>query len=473
MSTTYKNLAKNTAMIAFGSFGSRAISFFMLPIFTRILTRDDYGKIDFFTTTVSLLMPFLTLGIVEAVFRFTIEDINDEEKSHVLSSALIINVIGTATFLAVSPILYKIRSISELVIYMVFAIAISSISSIFKTFVRAQQKLVVYAIGDIIHTISFATLGIIFVAVLRYGVQGYLLATILSGLTDILFLLIVGEIYNYISFKRISVSKIRSMLSYSLPMIPNNLSWWIMNVSDRYLLIFFLGFASNGIYSVSYKFMSLITILNGIFYQAWQISAVKQYNKEDKNIFYSNVFKILYTFLLFMIIIFAIILKPLVGLMTGSDFYEAWNYIPFLFLGAVFSAFSSFFGVGYIASKKSMGAFRTSIIGAGINFGINICFIPVLGIQAAALSTMLAFFAMWIARVFETRKYFQISVNWGILTFNLLLAAISLFANFIPTYGIALQVAATILFIYINRREIILILSKIKKAFISRLQRRK
>lgn len=473
MSSTYKNLVKNTAVIALGSFGSKAISFFMLPIFTRILTRNDYGKIDFFTTTVSLLMPFLTLGIVEAVFRFTMGDINDEEKSRVLSSALIINVIGTAAFLAVSPILYKIRSISELAIYMVFAIAISSVSSVFKTFVRAQQKLAVYAIGDIIHTVSFATFGIVFVAVLRYGVQGYLLATILSGIADILYLIIAGKIYSYISFRKISITKIKAMLKYSLPMIPNNLSWWIMNVSDRYLLIFFLGFASNGIYSVSYKFMSLITILNGIFYQAWQISAVQQYNQKDKNVFYSNVFKILYTFLLFTVIIFAIILKPLVSLMTGSDFYEAWNYIPFLFFGAVFSAFSSFFGVGYIASKKSIGAFRTSIIGAGINFGINICFIPILGIQAAALSTMLAFLTMWIVRIFETRKYFQITINWRILTFNLLLAAISLFANFIPVYGIAWQIAATIVFIYANRREIILILSKIKKAFISKLRRRK
>jgi len=473
LSNIYRILAKNTIIIAFGSFGSKAISFFLLPVFTRILTRADYGKIDFFTTTVSLLVPFLTLGIIEAVFRFTMDDINDEEKSIILSSSFLVIILGTVVFIVFTPLFYKMQSVSNLTIYMIFSMATSSTVSLFKAFIRAQQKLLIYAIGDVIHTISFATLGIILVAVLRYGVQGYLLATILSGLTDILFLLIFGKIYNYISFKKISVTKIKSMLPYSIPMIPNNISWWIMNVSDRYLLIFFLGFAANGIYSVSYRFMSLITILNGIFWQAWQISAVQQYNKEDKNIFYSNVFKILYTFLLFMVIIFAIILKPLVGLMTGSDFYEAWNYIPFLFLGAVFSAFSSFFGVGYIASKKSIGAFRTSIIGAIVNLSINIIFIPILGIQAAALSTTLAFLTMWIARIFETRKYFQISVNWGTLTFNLLLVAISLFANFISTYGIALQVIATIVFIYINKREIILILSKIKKAFISKLRRRK
>lgn len=472
MSNAYKNLARNTGVIALGSFGSKAISFFMLPIFTRILTRDDYGKIDFFTTTISLLIPILTLGIVEAVFRFTMDDIDDKAKSKVLSSSLVICIIGTVAFLVCSPILYRIHSISILVIYMIFSIAINSISAIFKTFIRAQQKLMIYAIGDIIHTTSFATLGIVFIAVLKFGLHGYLLAIIFSGIADILYLTIAGKIYKYISLGEISISYIKKMLVYSLPLVPNNISWWIMGVSDRYLLIFFLGFASNGVYSVSYKFMSLITIIKGIFYQAWQISAVQQYNQKGKNIFYSNVFKILYTFLLLMVIIFAFILKPLVCLMTGSDFYDAWKYIPFLFLGAVFSAFSSFFGVGYIASKKSIGAFRTSIIGAVVNLSINIIFIPILGIQAAALSTMLAFLAMWIMRIFETRKYFQISVNWVVLIVNILLVIVSLFANFITTYGIIIQIIAMILFVYINRIEIALILSKIKMVFMQKFRKR-
>lgn len=442
----------------------------MLPIFTRILSQTDYGKIDFFNTTISLLLPFLTLGITDAVFRFTMEKTGEKEKSVVLSSALMVSFWGTFVFLVLVPIISKIKSISELTIYMAFAFAINSILSILKTYIRAKQKLFIYALGDIVHTLSFATLGIILVAVLRYGIQGYFLSYIFSSLIDVIYLLIAGKVYKDILLRNISFHKVKAMLRYSIPLIPNGLSWWIMNVSDRYLIIIFLGFAANGIYSVSYKFMSLITILNGIFYQAWQISAIEQYEREDKGIFYSNVFKMLSIFLLFTVLLFAIVLKPMVMIMTGESFYEAWKYIPFLFLGAIFSAFSGFFGVGYIASKNTMGAFKTSVIGAMVNFGINILFIPIIGLKAAAISTMLAFFTMWILRVFETRKYFQIKINWIKLVLSFLLVSLSLFANFIQKIFImyTIQIATLIVFILINRKEIKAILLKIKVAIISK-----
>ncbi|WP_332881318.1 lipopolysaccharide biosynthesis protein [Thermosipho affectus] len=466
----YKVLAKNTVIISLGTFGSRAISFFLLPIFTRVLTKADYGKIDFFATTISLLLPFLTLGIVDAVFRFTMEKTGEEEKSGVLSSALMVSFWGILVFLVFVPIISKIESISELTIYMVFAFAINSVLSIFKTYIRAKQKLLIFALGDIIHTISFATLGIVFVVVLRYGIKGYFLGYILSSLVDVLFLLIFGKIYKDISLKNVSLQKIRNMLEYSIPLIPNGLSWWIMNVSDRYLIIFYLGFAANGIYSVSYKFMSLITILNGIFYQAWQISAVEQYKSRNKDEFYSKIFRILSTFLLLIVMVFSIVLKPIMRIMVGASFYEAWRYVLFLFLGAIFSAFSSFFGVGYIASKKTVGAFKTSVVGAMVNIGINIVFIPIIGAQAAAISTMMAFLAMWIMRIFETRKYFRIKNNWIKLVLSFLLVSLSLFVNFIQKIFImyTIQIATLIVFILINRKEIKAILLKIKVAIISK-----
>nr|WP_269844021.1 oligosaccharide flippase family protein [Thermosipho affectus] len=470
MEKEYKVLAKNTVIISLGTFGSRAISFFLLPIFTRVLTKADYGKIDFFATTISLLLPFLTLGIVDAVFRFTMEKTGEEEKSGVLSSALMVSFWGILVFLVFVPIISKIESISELTIYMVFAFAINSVLSIFKTYIRAKQKLLIFALGDIIHTISFATLGIVFVVVLRYGIKGYFLGYILSSLVDVLFLLIFGKIYKDISLKNVSLQKIRNMLEYSIPLIPNGLSWWIMNVSDRYLIIFYLGFAANGIYSVSYKFMSLITILNGIFYQAWQISAVEQYKSRNKDEFYSKIFRILSTFLLLIVMVFSIVLKPIMRIMVGASFYEAWRYVLFLFLGAIFSAFSSFFGVGYIASKKTVGAFKTSVVGAMVNIGINIVFIPIIGAQAAAISTMMAFLAMWIMRIFETRKYFRIKNNWIKLVLSFLLVSLSLFVNFIQKIFImyTIQIATLIVFILINRKEIKAILLKIKVAIISK-----
>ena len=468
MENKYKKLAKNTIWISIGTFGSRTISFFLLPIFTRVLTKDDYGKIDFFSTTVSLLTIFLSIEIAAAVFRFSTDE--KEKNKKILSSSYLIIAFSGILLLILSPLFSKLSTFfSEIKYYLLFSIILGITTAINKNYLRAKEKMLIFATSDIINTFSFATFGIILVAILRNGVKGYLQAYLIAQLITNIYLFTAGKLYREISFKEISFKTLKGMIKYSAPFVPNDLSWWIMNVSDRYLLIYFLGFAASGIYAVSYKFMALISVLNGIFYQAWQVSAVKQYEKEDRDQFYSNVFYHLSTTLIAVLLVFSVIMKPFVSIMVGSEFEKAWVYLPFLLLGALFSAFSSFYGIGYIASKESKGAFTTSVYGALTNLGINILFIPIIGIQAAAISTMVAFLTMWLLRIKQTKKYFTIKVNGKLLFLNILLVSTSLFANYIADFGIYIQLIAIIIFIFLNLKFIKSIL-KLADSYIKKLK---
>ncbi|HCF37571.1 MAG TPA: hypothetical protein DER56_00610 [Thermosipho africanus] len=450
----YKYLAKNTLWISLGTFGSKTISFFLLPIFTRVLDKVSYGKIDFFSTTVSLLTIFLSFEIAAAVFRFAAES-NLEKNKKILTSAYMVVFFLVIFLLLLSSLLEKINSFFlQIKYYLVFSIAFSILSAINKNYLRAKERMLVYATSDIINTLSFATFGILFVAVYKKDVIGYIQAYLLAQLITNIYLITAGKLYREISFKYASKSTLKEMIKYSLPFVPNDLSWWIMNVSDRYLLIYFLGFAASGLYAVSYKFMALLSVLNGIFYQAWQISAVKQYDKDDRDKFYSTVFNYLSLSLIMILLLFSMVMKPFVSIMVGNEFEKAWIFLPFLMLGALFSSFSSFYGVGYIASKESKGAFTTSIYGALTNIGINIAFIPMIGVQAAAISTMAAFLVMWLLRLSQTRRYFKLKVNWKVLNINILLVALSLFSNYIESYGIYIQVLSIVFFIYFNFEHI-------------------
>lgn len=449
MNKKYKHLAKNTILISIGTFGSKTISFFLLPIFTRVLTKDAYGKIDFFSTTVSLLVSLLSFEIAAAVFRFP-SDSEDEESKNFFSSSYVILVFSTVVLLAFFPLLSKISAFfSEIKYYILFSIILSIATSINKNYLRAKEKMIVFAISDIINTISFAILGIVLVSIYKKGVIGYLQSNLLALVITNVYLIFAGKLYKQFSYRYISLKTLNEMIKYSLPFVPNDLSWWIMNVSDRYLLIYFIGFSATGLYGVSYKFMTLLSILNTIFYQAWQISAVKQYEDADRDKFYSTVFYYLSTTLIVILLLFSVFMKPFVRIMVGSEFEKAWEYLPFLMLGSLFQAFSSFYGVGYIASKESKGAFTTSVYGALVNLAINIAFIPLIGIQAAAISTMVAFLVMWLLRLKQTKKYFKLNVDWKILGLNISLVTISLFSNFI-NIGIYIQILSVIFFILIN-----------------------
>ena len=68
----------------------------------------------------------------------------------------------------------------------------------------------------------------------------------------------------------------RQMLRYCIPLIPTAIFWWIMGVSDRYMVKWFLGGAANGIYAVAYKIPTILTILATVFMDAWQLSAITE-----------------------------------------------------------------------------------------------------------------------------------------------------------------------------------------------------
>ncbi|NMC63210.1 MAG: polysaccharide biosynthesis protein, partial [SAR324 cluster bacterium] len=335
------------------------------------------------------------------------------------------------------------------------------IHGVTKVLVRAEQKLKIFAMSDIIHTAVFASMGILLVAILRLGVIGYLLSQIIAVTVSTVVLFLFGSVGKYVIVSAVRVMQIKEMARYSLPLVPNALAWWIMSASDRYMLAFFLGFSSTGIYAVAHKFPMLLSILNTVFYQAWQISSIDQYNSPERQTFYSNTFRILYTFMFLGTILFSIVLKPFVTLMTGTGFQESWRFVPFLILGTVFHSFSQFFGVGYLAAKKTGGAFRTSGIGAAANIGVNLLLIPIIGIQAASISTAIAFFVMWIARLIETRRYFTVTINWTRLSLGITLVVVSLMMAYFGITGTVIQSICLLSFLILEKRTLKAMLKKL------------
>lgn len=469
----YRSFGKNTLVFAFGTFGSKAIAFFMLPVFTRVLTQVDYGKIEIITTSISLLLPLVTLNIVEAVFRFTLGKGTVEQKQTIFSSALTTGIAGFLFLLLFIPVFTHFGVSGSLLAAFLILFYLDIIHGMIKVLIRAEQKLKLFAVSDIVHTAVFASMGIILVAVLSLGVIGYLLSQIIAVTVSTVVLFLFGSVGKYMKVSAIRVRQIKEMARYSLPLVPNALAWWIMSASDRYMLAFFLGFSSTGIYAVAHKFPMLLSVLNGVFYQAWQISSIDQFNSPERKQFYSNIFRVLHTLMFLGTIVFAIVLKAFITLMTGSDFQEAWRFVPFLILGTVFHSFSQFFGVGYLAAKKTGGAFKTSGIGAAANIGVNFLLIPLIGIQAASISTATAFFVMWIARLIETRRYFAVSIDWAKLSIGISLVLVSLLMVYFGIIGTLIQIVCLITFISVELNAIRAMLKRVWLAFSGRRKKKK
>ena len=348
----YKSLIKNSVLFAIGSIGSKAIQFFMLPLYTRMLTTSDYGQLDVLQTTISLLIPLITFQAVEAVFRYSVDMRENKSASSVLMNGILLCLFGMLISLLLFPVFTRIEPFSSYLLFFYLILFFSMMNSVLKQFVRGLGKIKAFVASDLAYTASFVTFNIIFLVYLKMGLRGYFLSMVLAHLINTFILLVFGNVFKYLNFKSFDKSFMKTMLIYSIPLIPNGLMWWVMSVSDRYILTYYMGFDATGIYSVSYKFPSLITLVNGIFFMAWQLSAMQEYGKEGYEDFYKNIFGVLSSLLFLVTGLILLILKPLMSVFVADAFYESWKYVPMLLLGTVFQAFSSFFGTNYTASKR-------------------------------------------------------------------------------------------------------------------------
>ena len=114
---------------------------------------------------------------------------------------------------------------------------------------RGKELLLQYSIGNILHTLLIAIFNITFLLFLNLGIEGYLLAFILSNIIVAAYALIVGKGYKSFRLKRISKTLLFNMTKYSVVLIPNSFMWWIMNSSDRIMVSSMVSIAANGIYA--------------------------------------------------------------------------------------------------------------------------------------------------------------------------------------------------------------------------------
>ena len=381
----YKKLIKNTALITVGNFASKLLTFFLLPLYTAILTTAEYGVADLMTTTVNLITPFFTLIISEAVMRFALD--KECDKKQVLSIGLFVTLLGSVVMLVFSPL---IRISSDLKPYYVLFLLyyfVTAVHTILSQFVKGIEKVTVYASSGVLHTMTFIAFNILFLVVLKIGINGYLLSMVLSNLITILYLFLGAKLWQYIvPPKEISRELARKMLQYSVPMIPNSLSWWVSNSSDKYMLTFFCGVAATGVYSVSQRIPSLFATISTIFISSWQISAIDDFGSKE----------------------------------------SGWQFVPVLLMAFLFQAMSSYLGTIYTSAKKTKMLFISTIIAAMANIVLNAILIPAFGAQGAAIATFASYFIIWLIRLIDTRKIIklQIAYRTDIISYSLLAAQI-------------------------------------------------
>ena len=451
----YKELSKNTVLFTISSIGTKLITFFLVPLYTYVLTTEDYGTADLMSTTVSLLLPVLSLNIQDAVLRFSLD--NETDSKMVISIASKIIALGSV-LLGGLLLFLSFTHILKLEWYYLFFLWISYVShalfNSFQMYLKACDRVSIIVISSLASTLVCCILNILLLLWIKLGVVGYLIAVASSSFVSALICFIHGKIYKDIHYSLLDNDLLQKMLVFCTPLILNSIAWWINSASDRYVLTFFQGTSANGIYSISYKIPTILSTLQTIFYNAWSVSAIKEFDKNDKDGFIGNIYK-LYSCLSFLCCSIIIILNPYLSkLLYAKDFFDAWQYVPTLLIGTVFNGLSLFEGCLFTAVKKTKDVSTTTIIGAIVNTILNIIFIKYIGILGAAISTMIGYIIVWLLRTVKLRKHvIDMRVNWQVQITTMVIVLIQgVIASLLGTNWI--QLVALLAIFLIHYKEI-------------------
>lgn len=397
-------LLKNTGIIAIGNLSTKAISFFLLPLYTAILSTHEYGVIDYIITLSMFCVPCISFLMDEAIFRFLIDCKNKEEKSTIISNSFILVFIGIVAFLViVYPILNYIKY--EYTWYLILFVISDIIATMISALLRGIGRTDAFAVYNFISSTIQIILNVIFIAVFYWGIEGMLSAMIIGRVVATFVYIICLKLWQYINLKKINILKIKEMLKYAIPLIPNRVSWLIINLSSRIVIMNIMTSGALGIYAISSKFANLMDMIYGFFYQSWKESSARVLQSNDRDDFYNLVYKYLKSFMYSIVLLITSFMPIIFKFLIADTYLEAILYVPILLLATYFSNISGFYGGIFTAYKDTKIMGTSTIVAAIINLVLMFIIINFWGLYAVAISALIANIVVYQYRKIKVKKY--------------------------------------------------------------------
>lgn len=427
----YLELIKNIGILTIGNFGTKLISFFLIPLYTSILNTADYGTYDIISTTINLLLPILTLEVSSGVLRYLLDEKYRERKKTILMVGLIYSAISCVIivlFLLINYYFHIFKIFEEFGVFFFLLYILNLIFTLFNAYAKGIDDIKSMTIASVQASLSTILLNIIFLVFLKMGLKGYFIANILGLLFPCIYYIFKLNLFEDLSDYKVDKQLSITLVKYSGPLVFNSVGWWINNASDRYIVTWLCGIQTNGIYSIAYKIPNALSMLQNIFNQAWVLSSVKEFDAEDKNNFFANTYNI-YNFFMVIVCAFMILFtKIFAKILFSGDFYQAWVFVPFLLISVVFGASNGLLGGIFSATKKSTYTSITTCVGATVNIILNIVLVIAFGAIGAAVSTMISYIVVWGMRLIFTSKLIKLNIR---LIRDILAYAILIFESFI------------------------------------------
>ena len=425
-----KGLGKQSLIYGLGHILARLITFLLLPLYTHSFTQEEYGALSLAYAFMGFALILYRYGMDTALMKFSVQTSGTERTKHItviLISQITTGVIFTlCLYLSRNYLAYLVLGINrpDLMIYVSAIIFLDSLWNLPLLILRSEEKAVPFIGFSLLNVITTMALNILFVVHWGSGIEGVFKANIIAS--AIVLLSTIPIIIQRIKLKMLDKVIFMKILQFAIPFLPAGIFTMVMELSDRYLLEWFLGIADVGLYSAGKKMGMLgLTIVMG-FNMGWTPYFLKKGQEKGAKIEFAKIATLFcgimgYIFMLVSTWVGEIMQLSIFGqTLIGSEF---WNCEPVV--GVILAGYF-FFGTYVI---QLPGVYMKEITNWVPIFRITgaltlilscIWLIPILGFMGAAYSVVFAFLAMNLSIYFKTYRIYRVPYNWRAILFPII-----------------------------------------------------
>ncbi|HNP48973.1 MAG TPA: oligosaccharide flippase family protein [Bacteroidia bacterium] len=393
-------LFRNTLIYGFGALFLKGISFFLIPLYTRLLRPEDYGHLELLNTFTSILEIVCSLGLFNFLYMDFFHQKDSQSRVRLMNSVLSI-------YLSISGILYLLTliilwfnhefflgSISIVLVYFsIFTSYLNFFQGIYILVLKLSEKVKRVTILQIVLGVLSMSLNILFVYYLRTGIAGIIWANLIC--TVISLIIISSSIRN--QFRdfvfSISISQVKNILRLSLPFIPGALSYWLLNSANRWILLHYGTLAEVGLYSLAIKFTSIFDpLIIQPFLNANNPRTLKQFSEGN----YSQKLTYLYPGVIVFFGIMSFVVLTLAKYMIDPSFSGSLPLIPIMVTGTSLSVLAQITALLLLFRKKVGQTFTSIVAGSIVSISASFLLVPHFGSIGAAYGTIIGNF-VWFA----------------------------------------------------------------------------
>lgn len=423
----------------FANVATKALGFISIPIFTRIFTQEDYGIVAVFVSYVGIMTIILSLNSYTAVGRYYYEKTNDFGE-FIGTSFIFIGLILCITVIIYTLFHQQINNLIKLPgllpTYLLFACLFTIIQSVYAQILVPQKKSKELAIINALNGYVGFAIAVLFVYLLKENrYLGQIWATLLVGF--IFSIYYIKKINKYLKYN-FKMEHIKYIVNYSIPSIPHNLSGIILAQFDRIMINNIISTASAGLYSLGYNIGMALLIVNSSTLTAlipdfMKFLDNKEYNRLDTLM--GKIFSI-GTIAALGLILFA---REIVMVLADVKFHEALKVVPFVIIGYVFYEMYFMYGMYPGYKKKTIYTSIVSLSAGSLNVILNATFIPKYGYIAAAYTTLISYFFMFVMAWIVSKYVLRLRVSplWLFWKPTLIMFGFIAFTYFLGDLGLS------------------------------------